>query len=471
MKTEYVIKVGEFVALALALWLTDRSRYEAGTGHCRRARFLSNHAGPNGYGWARKAQSVPLVTGTMVAGVQEKLHRAVMATGHIPKDAEIQGWLAEAVAEYLKIVETRGLTHIVDPTELDKRVREQTTLLESLVWLWVDIGLPRLLAEWTIILVESEGVSILGCTCGLGDRLGTAEQHDARQCQGIGYMTRGDLVTQNLTNPERFAYHEFKSPGETTMNTDAAWQYRVQLISGVMGAEDQIGHQIDEVYLHQLVKGKRQSEWDYALKAAVGPKFQNSPLVYGWKRPANPPLLPEDWADSYDYVDETGKNRKLSKDYSRTGIWELRPEGDLSPACYWGRWMSQELRASKYRMLGPLMRDKVRLGEYTRQLIGEEQRWQAITWELFESGKVWGEPEFMALLDKLVPQTRGEACHSYYGEPCFALPLCDRVAGWESPEGIGYVPRTPHHTPELEQARERGLLPPAEGLAESGGDD
>lgn len=457
--------------MPLTLWLTDRSRYETGTGHCHRARFINAHAGPNGYGWVRKASSVPLVTGTMIAQVQEAVHSQVLTTGAIPADVQVQAWLDEAIAVYLTTVETRGLSHIVDPAELDKRVTEQLTLLQSLIWLWVDIGLPQLLAEWEILLVEQEAVSVLGCTCGLGDRLGTAEEHDARQCQGIGYMTRGDLVTRHRINRDRYAYHEFKAPGETNVNTDAAWQYRVQLISGVMGAEDVIGHQIDEVYLHQLIKGKRQAEWDYVEKKAVGPKFQDSPLVYGWKRPANPPLLAEDWADKFNYVDDLGKNRKLGKDYQRTGIWELTPEAGIAPARYWGRWMDQTLRASKYRPIGPLMRHEIRLGEFTRQLIGEESRWQAILWELHDSGKQWGDPDYMALLDRLVPQTRGQSCHSYYGEPCAALRLCDREDGWETPELVGYIPRRPHHRPEMDAAIGRGLLPPDEGLAEIGGDD
>src|SRR5689334_14123902 len=61
--------------IPLDLWYTDRSRYETGTGHCQRARYLQYHAGPHGYGWAPRASSVPLVTGIMLAEIQEQLHR------------------------------------------------------------------------------------------------------------------------------------------------------------------------------------------------------------------------------------------------------------------------------------------------------------------------------------------------------------------------------------------------------------
>ena len=87
-------------------------------------------------------------------------------------------------------------------------------------------------------------------------------------------------------------------------------------------------------------------------------------------------------------------------------------------------------------------------------------------WALYETGEAWASETFMATLDRLVPQTRGQACISYYGESCAYQKLCDRLPGWESPEMLGYLPRRPHHEPELAQAIGRGLLPPDEGLAE-----
>jgi hypothetical protein len=40
------------------------------------------------------------------------------------------------------------------------------------------------------------------------------------------------------------------------------------------------------------------------------------------------------------------------------------------------------------------------------------------------------------------------------------VPICHRHVGWEDPLGSGqYQPRLPHHSPELAQAVERGLIP------------
>jgi hypothetical protein len=37
-------------------WLTDRSRYETGTGRCPRQRYLGYHAGPTGYGYVKRGE-------------------------------------------------------------------------------------------------------------------------------------------------------------------------------------------------------------------------------------------------------------------------------------------------------------------------------------------------------------------------------------------------------------------------------
>lgn len=456
--------------MALTIWLTDRSRYETGTGHCQRNRYLTYHAGPHGYGWQRRAQSVPLITGGTLADILATLHIYIRDHAQqVPPEAQVQAWIDEARTRYLHVVDTRGLSNIVDAADLQRRTEEQLALLAGLTWVWYYIGLPAFLDAWKIVYVEEEGVTVLGCTCGLGDRMETAEAHEARGCEGIGWMTRGDLIGQAADGQARYSYHEFKAPGETNVNTDAAWNYRVQLIAGVLGDETRLDHVIDEVYLHQLLKGKRQAEWDPEQGKAVGPKFQNSPLVYGYRRPGNPPLLPETWAAKFNYVDEAGKRRRLGRDYQRTGIWELSDTGGLAPSQYWCRWIGADLLAEQYRMLGPLYREDASLHRFLRQLHGEERRWRDTLWTLHEAASTaggWGTDAFMALLDEHVPQTRGQSCHNYYGEPCEDLPLCDQLDGWETPELLGYLPRRPHHAPELAQAIERGLLPPEEGVAE-----
>ncbi len=456
---------------ALNIWLTDRSRYEVGTKHCRRHRYLSAHAGPHGYGWARKAQSIPQVTGTLIHAPITQILSYLKDADRLPSDAEVFTAIQVGVKEYERQVAARGLTVTADPSELTLRTREQLTLLEGLVWTWVRVALPAFFETWKVVEVEQEDVSVLGCTCGLGDNIGEAEDHDARECAGIGWMTRADCVAERR-DTGTLGYHEIKTTSDVTMNWEAAWQYRVQLIAGALGAERRLGKPIDEVHIHALIKGKFQSEWNPDEGKATGPKYQNSPLVYAWCRPANPPLTKADWQLNYNYVDETGKRRRLTKDYLRTPLWEFdlwEGSGALSALDFWTRWIGIDALGKFYRSIGPIYRRDWAKVAFLTQLVGEETRWQDVCWKLYELGQThaWASVEFQQALDELVPQTRGEACHSYFGDSCEMLKICERHPGWESPDGLlGYIPRRPHHQPELDQAIERGLLPPGEGAAE-----
>jgi hypothetical protein len=103
----------------------------------------------------------------------------------------------------------------------------------------------------------------------------------------------------------------------------------------------------------------------------------------------------------------------------------------------------------------------------------DEAQWQEIAWKLYEAQQPpsnvvdnaasraaygWASPEFQTLLDQLVPCSW--ECRPYGKEhQCEFVRICHRDQGWQDPIGSGYfVPRRPHHAPELEQAIARGLL-------------
>jgi hypothetical protein len=479
--------------MALTLWLVDRSRSETGTNHCRRARYLNYHAGPGGYGWSRKAQSIPTLTGTRIhdpiaqilLGVKFREDALVQAKTPfhveqlIPDDKTVHAILEGSIASYNQVVETRGLSNILDANDLHLRTMEQLSLLEGLVWAFVRVTLPAFLAEWSVESLEMEEVSVVGCTCGLGDLQGMAEDHDAKGCDGIGWMTRADIIGRHRTVANRYSYHEIKTTADANKGWEEGWAYRIQLAAGVLGTESRKNIRIDEVYVHGLIKGPRKSEWNPEEKKASGPKYQQSNLVYGGRRQANPPLYGEDWSvkwgGQFQWDDVLQKNKKVPKEYERTGIWELpaslwQENGALSPLHYWTQWMGVERLAAMTRTIGPIYREDWKLEQYLRQLGPEEHRWKGVLWALYEvanQGFAWASPEFQAELDRLVPMSRGEECKSYYGEKCEFLPICDRVGGWQDPEGLlGYIPRRPHHAPELAQAIARGLILPETGAGE-----
>lgn len=467
--------------MSLTLWLVDRSRHDADLGHCARARYLGYHAGPHGYGWARQAQGMPAVTGNAVHSPLAGVLATVQATDALPDDVAVHHEIQKARAEYEAIVQSRGLTLTNDPAQLQLRVAEQTTLLEGLVWTWVRGVLPQMLDDWRVVSVETEDVTVLGCTCGLGDRIGTAEDHDARECRGLGWMTREDAIWQHRTTGV-YSYHEFKTTGDANKGWEDQWAHRVQLVAGVLGAEQRLGATIDEVYVHGLVKGRFQSEWNAEERKASGPKYQNSPLCYGWRRPANPPLDLEDWQLTHGYVDVAGKNRKLGREYQRAGIWEMpyefwHPEGTdtLSVSDYWVRALAPTGKlADCFKLVGPIYRDDARLRQFIRTVVAHEGRWQDTLWALHEAaerGETWVTEAGQALLDTLIPQSRGDACQSYFGDTCQFLGLCNQAPGWEDPALMGFIPRRPHHAPELDQMVSRGLALPDAALADGPEDE
>ena len=476
----WLTRRGRRIAVAdvqpLNLWPTDRSRWEQGREHCARSRYQGYHAGPHGYGWRRKAQSIPAVTGLLIhEPVAIILNWVKDHDQAFPPDAVVYAAIQQGVKTYLTIVEERGLqlTHAAD--DLATKTIEQTTLLEALIWAWVRTQLAQLLQDWTIVLVESEELSVLGCTCGLGDQVGTAEQHDRRECAGIMWMTRGDVICKSKAAPYRYSYWELKSTGYAGMNWEQQWKHRVQLKAGVLGAEQRLEITIEEVYVVALVKGRNMAaEWDPIERKASGPKISNTVLIYGFLQPANPPLYPETWAAKYNFVGDDGKAHRLAKSYVRTGIWHLnerywQDNGALSPADYWTRWLGVDTLRESVRVVGPIYRQQWQLDGFLRQLLAEERRYQAgcqAVYEALSAGAVWGSEAVEALLDEHFPQSRGGHCANYFGGTCEHLAICDRQPGWEDPSLLGMIPRRPHHEAELRQAIGRGLLPPAEGMEE-----
>jgi hypothetical protein len=347
-----------------------------------------------------------------------------------------------------------------------------------LVWAWAWTALPAYHEQYQVVLVEQELPVVLGCSCGLGDQIGSLADHDGRGCAGIGWQTRGDAVGKHrITGTHR--YDEIKTTSNANPNWQAAWQYRAQMLAGVLGAEQQLGVTIDEVWIGGLVKGSLKASWDPEEQRAVGAKFQQSVLCYGWRRPANLPLYDEAWAPKNKLPPDpvTGKGKKLTKDYQRTGIWELpaswwADQGALSPSHYWCKWIGADLLAEAYLAVGTIYREPWRLQSVLTQIVGEEQRVQAGVWAVYDAivaaGGEWTAPSVQAVLDHHFPQAGGDACHSFFGSTCPNLPICKRLEGWQDPATMGYIPRRPHHTDELQQAISRGCLLPEVGADDEG---
>ena len=445
------------------LWLTDRSRYEAGLGYCPRARYLEYHAGESGYGWRLTPVSMPQARGIYIHEGVAILLAHLQATEELPEEGTIRTAVKVTVDRYVSVVEARGLQNLDAGQTVETIIKEQTALLTGCLWVFALEVLPWFHAEYRVVSVEQEEIAVLGCTCGLGDRVGTADLHDARGCQGIGWMSRADCIAEHRLSG-RLAYFEIKVAGYPQKAED--WETKIQFSAAVLGVEARLERPIDESWVLNLLTGKREHSYNYETKQKDGELRQQSVLCYGYRKAAPAPGMTEEWAAEYDYIDDAGRNRRLGKDYKRAGVWEMDPRltGGVDPAEYWVRWIGAELRQKQLAILGPLNRQQVLLAGFGETLAAEEQRWQATLWHLYDlqtQGHGWASAEFQSALNQLVPQSW--QCNKYgqrYG--CQFKKLCFRHEGWEEPEANGYQVRRPHHTPEVEQAEARGIQLPAE---------
>lgn len=461
--------------MASLLWFTDRSRYETGTGRCAMRRYLGNHAGPSGYGFTRKAESVPLTTGTAFHDGLEGLARILQDTNALPTTDHTRQIIAEARARYEKKLLDKGFRGgMFTSPIIEETIKEQSALLFGMIWCLTLKFIPWLHQHYRVLQVEQERLHFLSCTCGAG---ANAEQaaHDARGCTGQALMIRSDLLCEHREG-RHLAYFEGKTTGWESDAWAEQWETKPQLGLGTLDLEAKYGQTVSEIYIIGAQKGARKKDREGILPAEhplTGMKRQQSSLCYGYCRPGNPPLAKADWVPAYEWVNDAGETQRKSKAHVRRGVWEI-PDTDwpiwqayhsgdptLDPAEFWVRQLPQSILDKTIFLLGPLNRQENQLLSLRRGMAGEETRWQEILWKLYEKqagGAGWASAEFQALLDELVP--RSWNCRPFGKEhECEFVPICFKHTGWEDPLAGGrYVLRRPHHAPETEQAVTRGLL-------------
>jgi hypothetical protein len=456
-------------AVPTTIQLTDRTRYINGLEFCPRSRFLSTAFGPSGYGLARKAQSIPLATGTLYHVSIGEVNAWVMAHDQLPPDAVVREAIAKAEAQYDRVVEIRGL--VDEGHRLEEVAREQKALIAGLTWSYVLSLLPWLHEQARLISVEHDDAKVLACTCGLGDLIGGLADHEARDCEGVGFQFRLDLVTEYRSRPGVLAYWEFKGTGTTGERFESQWETSPQFPLGAVMEQERLGAPVAEAWVIGLIKGRREGDtWNPEARKREGDLRQQSVLCYGYHKPANPPLEQEDWAPQWEYYDDFGKRHTLGKGYTKRGVWTLDlPEGSVaSPSEAWCKTLPPELLAKQIMLIGPLQVSPVLSQGVIEELVGEELRWRANLWTLHEvleaNGYDWTCEAYQAELRRLIP--RSWACRRYgKRHQCSYVPICFEHEGWKDPLNNGFIPRRPHHSAERTQLEARGLLPP-EGWAE-----
>ncbi len=456
--------------MASIIQLTDRSRYETGLDRCQRLRFLQYHFGPSGYGITRKAQAIPLAAGSYYHVGLAHVLQWVKDHDALPGDPIIREAIALACAGYDRVVEIRGLFDEGD--RLDTVATEQKALIEGFIWAFSLSLLPWLHEQCRFLSVEHDDAKVLGCTCGMGDLIGGVEDHEGRDCEGIGFQFRLDLLTEYRARPGVLAYWEFKGTAATGERFDSQWETAPQFALGAIMEQERLGAPIQEAWVIGLIKGRREGDtYNPETKRREGDLRQQSVLCYGYHKPANPPMEEEDWQAEYEYKDEMGKGHRLPKVYQKRGIWALAEGlkgGEVSPSEFWCKWMPPELLAKQITLIGPLQISQVLSHDVIEELVAEEQRWKQITWDLYQAleacGFDWTAAGYQEALRRLVP--RSWSCRRYgKRHECQMAQICFYKEGWQEPLQNGFIVRRPHHAHELQQMEARGLTPP-EGWAE-----
>lgn len=461
--------------MASAIWFTDRSRYETGTGKCAFRRYLTNHAGPTGYGWVRKGESLPLATGTAFHTGLGMLTEILRTTDKLPSENEVRAIIRVCRDDYETLLTEKGYSSggLFSSAITEETIKEQSSLIHGLIWTIAVRFLPWLHDTYRVLEVEQERLHFLQCTCGAGPM--EQAEHDARGCHGVALMLRTDCLAQHRQG-QHLAYFEGKTTGWESDAWAEQWEIKPQLGLGTLDLDTRYGHEVSELFIIGVNKGSRKKDRNDEGTPFEGMRRQQSPLCYGYCRPGNPPLAKDDWHPAYEWTTDAGEVKRTTKAHKKRGVWQLAASdwplykaytsdgGNVPPEEFWVRTLPKPVLDKIVFLLGPMNRQDAQIQALRRGVHGEEVKWQEILWNLYElqqQGHSWGSPAFHERADTLIP--RSWQCRQFGKDyQCEFVPLCYQHTGWQDPASIGYTARRPHHAPELTQAVERGLL-----LAES----
>lgn len=485
------------------LWLASRSTFERGTQHCPFARWVENHAGPYGYGFARRAMSLPLVTGTyahlplteILQWVIDARKQNNLQPTTVPD--EVIRWAVElGVEKYDEVVAKRGILKLaeLEPEAADEAIeqarrlrnliQEQKFLIEGLVWAWCLVRLPQLLEEYLIVDQEQENEYVTECTCGIGAGIGNFEDHELKGCNGIGLMSRFDFLGQRRSDG-KYGNFNFKTAGIANKGLNESWERKQQLMLEILGAEQRYGVEITHTWIETLIKGKRDREYENRGDSGA-PKIQNTALCYAYYCPPMPPTTGSQWRPQYNYVTADGMKYTVSKKagFMKVPLWSVNPEEafegkppEMSVSEYWLKLLAVDYPTHLqkcYSLIGPLPRNDGQIAKALRSINAEENLWRDRLWRIYEFSVAnnvgWGDDRYHEFVETVIP--RSWHCDPFADHPCVNQPICHPVTDdWRTPvEAELFVYRTPHHVPEAEQMQARGLVPPEAALAQEEGE-
>ncbi len=393
--------------------------------NCPRKRYWQYEAenGTATRGWERRAMSIPLSTGIYThKGIEALLRQVIEGRAHDINEAVHVGTSA-----YLKEVTQRGLAVEAD-SNAQAVIEEQCAQIEATGRAWDRVRLPRWLETYEVIEVESE------------DRIALSDD--------VTLAVRADAVVRRKTD-SRFFVVNFKTVANPDERWLKSWEVDMQLMTELLAAERRHGKVFGGVIIEGLVKGARVKvgadlrEVRGSEKEVVG-YIDRSPLLYGFKTDADPPLR----ALEYQWESTTRKGwykfRTWREDFGVSIKFRRNDpvEGDFcaNSLDYWVNWLPEEVLENLFVTVPPIMRNELMIESKVRQIISQEM--------LIRQGNhaltVLKDREAQAeMLDISFPQHEGEC---YWPSQCPCFQLCWEAQTGTDPGGSGlYQARTDHH--------------------------
>src|SRR6266852_7596075 len=329
--------------------VTSRSAVKTYQG-CNRKRWHM-YESPNGTatpGWERRAMSIPLSTGIYTHKGIEVLLRQVIAG--LPTNVETAVVLA--CDAYKGEVEQRGIAVEAD-SQAEDVIDEQAAHIEGMIRAWARVRLPRWLEQYEVIEVEAEDRVALG--------------------DDVTLAVRADAVVRRKSDSRMFVVN-FKTVANPDERWLRSWEVDMQLMTELLAAERRHGKVFGGVIIEGLKKGAR-VKVDAHLKEIrdeskeVAGYIDRSPLLYGYKCDADPPLIPL----QYQWESTTRKGwykfRTWKEDFSPYPAWDK----GWTNLAYWVNWLPEEVLENLLVTVPPIMRNEGMIESKVRQIVAMEQ--------------------------------------------------------------------------------------------------
>jgi hypothetical protein len=403
---------------------TDRSRILAYQ-QCPRMRFLNYHA--HDHGITKNKLSIPLASGTYIHMGLAALLQGSTTDAAVALATEAYWSAANAALGALKTQSDHYLYTI----------QEQAALTEALVRVYALRGLPALLREYEVIGVETE--------------------YQFELAPGIQFMSRLDGELRSREDGEIYVLSFKTDTGSGLDGKIDDARIDLQGLTEPIAYERQHGIRPFGVKMEWLVKG----QWKEDKSTGDKRRFQDSFLVRPWMRdgefawryfwpcPGEPHQIAKAGGGTWICKGEQATHG-LGPSWRRVNIWEHMLVKDwISDLAHRSRAaaavdIDDDPFAQILYLPPPIVRTVVDQERALRQIVTQEHHIQA---EL-RAMEVCQTPVDVSFIQHT------QACNHIFGSECQFKELCfasNPEVALANALTSDFVPRTPHHEPELVQ--------------------